>query len=679
MTASKALARPLAEIFSTRWLAPDNETAAATALREHGEWHGDIVHVRSDGHEMHVEASITALRGKDGQEAGTLAVIRDITERKRDHLALQESEARSRRDANEIAWIYASAPIGLCVLDKDLRFQRINSHLAEINGIPAEAHIGKTVREVLPDLADEAERLAAHVFVTGEPIVDYELSGLTEAKPGMLRHWIEQWMPIKDASGAVIGISIVADEVTERKAAEAALASSERRFRLALENSPITVFEQDLDLRYTWLFNAKLEFNDALSLGKTDAELLGATEAERLIAIKREVFKTGQPARQEVAVAASGQAPNYFDLTVEPRPGPDGQIDGIICSAIDITSRKRQEEHIRLLMGEVNHRSKNLLAVVQAIAQRTMSTQPANFMESFGQRVQALVANQDLLVQSEWKAVSLVELVRSQLAHFKDASDTRVAFDGPPVDIAASASQALGMALHELATNAAKYGALSNELGSVAIGWGLRSDAAGEARFTMSWIESGGPPVAKPARRGFGSTVMGRMVKMTFGGDAEIDFAPTGLVWRIDCPAAGLIESSAMLAPKSNGAALKEQPAQASGHRRVLVVEDEPLIAMAIAHTLAEADYDVLGPAKSVAEALALLAQSGCDIALLDTNLGAETADPVARELIRRGMPFIVTSGYTREQQPEIMRKAPLLGKPVIPELLLAEIKRCLG
>ena len=346
---------------------------------------------------------------------------------------------------------------------------------------------------------------------------------------------------------------------------------------------------------------------------------------------------------------------------------------------IDITERKRHEEHIRLLMGEVNHRSKNMLTIVQAIAKRTMATQPENFMERFGQRIQALVANQDLLVKNEWKAVSLGDLIGSQLAHFRDARDIRVALDGPPVIITASASQALGMALHELSTNAAKYGALSIKSGRVIISWSLLSDAAGTARFTLSWIESGGPLVAKPTRLGFGSTVIGSMIKMSLGCDAKIDFAPTGLIWRIDCLAAGLIEGSALSAPQSNGAAVKQEPAQDSGRHRVLVVEDEPLIAMDIAHTLSEAGYDVIGPASSVAQALALIAQSGCDAAVLDTNLGAETVEPVARELIRRGLPFIASSGYAREQQPEIMRTVPLLSKPLKPDMLIAEIVRCLG
>ncbi len=279
----------------------------------------------------------------------------------------------------------------------------------------------------------------------------------------------------------------------------------------------------------------------------------------------------------------------------------------------------------------------------------------------------------------EWKAVPLGELIRSQLAHFGDEHDSRITIDGPMVKITASASQSLGMALHELATNAAKFGALSNASGRVVIKWSLQSDVTGQELFAMSWIESGGPPVAKPARRGFGSTVIDGMLKMSLGCDALVDFASTGLVWRIGCPAAaGLIESDIPPAPRMNGTAAGQEPAPVSG-RRILVVEDEPLIAMDFSQTLSEAGYVVIGPANSVARALALLAQFGCDAAMLDVNLGAETSEAIARELIRLGKPFVATSGYSREQMPGIMQTAPLLGKPVSSEMLIAEVERCLG
>ncbi|MBG0794252.1 PAS domain S-box protein [Methylocystis sp. H62] len=233
----------------------------------------------------------------------------------------------------------------------------------------------------------------------------------------------------------------------------------------------------------------------------------------------------------------------------------EGRIVRSVGMVQDITERKQAEDHVQLLMREVSHRSKNMLGLVQAIARQTAATRSEDFIESFEQRVQALAASQDLLVNSDWKNVALGDLVRSQLAHFGGARGTRVSLHGPPVEIAASASQGLGMALHELATNAAKYGALSNDAGRVAISWAVLSDAPGNTRFKMEWVESGGPLVAKPTRRGFGSTVIGRMIKMSFGCDAEIDFAPTGFVWRIDCAAERVLEGrSAPSTPRLNGA-----------------------------------------------------------------------------------------------------------------------------
>ena len=193
----------------------------------------------------------------------------------------------------------------------------------------------------------------------------------------------------------------------------------------------------------------------------------------------------------------------------------------------------------------------------------------------------------------------------------------------------------------------------------------------------MSWTENGGPPVAKPARHGFGSNMMDSMLRTSLGCDVEVDFAPTGLVWHIGCPAANLVERVVPLSPRSNGTATGQKTESVSG-RRILVVEDEPLIAMDFSQTLSDAGYVVIGPANSVARALALIAQFGCDAAVLDTNLGTETSEPIARELIKLGTPFVTTSGYSREQMPEVMQTAPLLGKPISSAVLIAEVQRCL-
>jgi len=216
------------------------------------------------------------------------------------------------------------------------------------------------------------------------------------------------------------------------------------------------------------------------------------------------------------------------------------QSDGrrlFLCVAQDVTDRKAYEDQILFLMHEVHHRAKNMLSLVQAIARQTTAREPEDFIGRFNERIRALAANQDLLVQNGWQGVDVEQLVRAQLAHFADLVGSRIAVDGPRLRLNAAAAQAIGLALHELATNAAKYGALSVDAGRVDVRWRLEGD-----NFVMSWIERSGPPVSPPERRGFGSTVVDSMAKLSVGGEVQLDYAPSGLMWRLKCPAANALE-----------------------------------------------------------------------------------------------------------------------------------------
>ncbi len=229
-----------------------------------------------------------------------------------------------------------------------------------------------------------------------------------------------------------------------------------------------------------------------------------------------------------------------LDLSVaEWREGGKSFFTGIMR---DITLRKRQEKQVETLLNEVNHRSKNMLAVVQAIARQTLATNPDDFMGSFGERIRALSANQDLLVKNAWIGVYLEELVRSQLAPFKDFIGSRVELAGPTLLLSSAAAQAIGMALHELATNAGKYGALSDSKGRVTITWSLESSETGEQIFVMSWLEEGGPPVSEPKRRGFGSMVIGHIVEQSLDGKVDLAHLVTGVRWRLECRAFDVLE-----------------------------------------------------------------------------------------------------------------------------------------
>jgi PAS domain S-box-containing protein len=203
----------------------------------------------------------------------------------------------------------------------------------------------------------------------------------------------------------------------------------------------------------------------------------------------------------------------------------------------DITDRKEREEKERLLMREITHRAKNMLSVVHAIARQTATKNSEDFIERFSERIQALSANHDLLVRNEWNGVEIADLVGAQLAPFADLIGSRIAVHGPKLRLKAASAQAVGLVLHELATNAGKYGALSTDKGRVNVCWGIESNT-----FSMSWIESDGPPVSTPERRGFGTMVMEAMAEQSVDGAVDLDYAPSGLTWRLTCPAANALE-----------------------------------------------------------------------------------------------------------------------------------------
>jgi len=210
-----------------------------------------------------------------------------------------------------------------------------------------------------------------------------------------------------------------------------------------------------------------------------------------------------------------------------------GRVTSTLSAALDIDERKRAEERRTLLINELNHRVKNTLASVQSIARQTMRSArtPEEMAEVFTARLVALSGAHDVLTRENWEGAGLREIVQVALAPFEG---DRIVTEGPDVRLGARAALALGMALHELATNAAKYGSLSGETGGVRLSWQVR---AGEsANLDLEWREHGGPPVTPPKRRGFGSRLLTQGVRSELNGAAEMDFAPDGLVCRISAP-----------------------------------------------------------------------------------------------------------------------------------------------
>jgi PAS domain S-box-containing protein len=214
-----------------------------------------------------------------------------------------------------------------------------------------------------------------------------------------------------------------------------------------------------------------------------------------------------------------------------------GRAARIIGTARDITERKRREQHVHVLLRELVHRSKNLLAVVQAMARQTAAGSPSleDFQRKFAARLQALSMAHDLLVSQDWRGASMSDLVRAQMSYCLDVGcvDTRTRVEGPHVMLKPEAAQNIGLALHELSVNALTHGALSLAEGRIELGWRIEDD-----RFLVEWREFGGPAVEDAPREGFGHKVIKRLVSQALGGEARIGFPPDGFHWTLAVPKA---------------------------------------------------------------------------------------------------------------------------------------------
>ena len=219
----------------------------------------------------------------------------------------------------------------------------------------------------------------------------------------------------------------------------------------------------------------------------------------------------------------------------------------------DVSEPKIAEERVKFLMGEIIHRSKNLLSVVQAIASQTGRTVDTfeEFQKRFTQRLQGLAASHDLLVLRDWQGAPLKELVRIQLDPFTAPGSERISVTGPDVLLRPEAAEAIGLALHELATNAVKYGALSVPAGRVTISWAFEEHGPKPRQFLVNWIERGGATVTPPSRTGFGHVVFERLVTQSLNGSVAIDFATEGLIWKLSIPTTNLVTEPTIVPNRS--------------------------------------------------------------------------------------------------------------------------------
>ncbi len=537
---------------------------------------------------------------KDGRPIRMAGISLDVTGHKKAGEALRQSELRYRCLVEQMT-------DGLFVADSEGRYIDASPPGCAMLGMTREEVIGKHITDAIA--AEERPRV-------GSEIARFDDGGV---------HTSEWRFRRKDGSefiGEVTGRKLpngnlqgVLRDVSERKHAEKQLRESEereRRRRQELEATqaviPVAVLiAEDKNCSRITANSAGyklLRIPEGANVSKS------APEHERPASFET-YSATGEPLAADQLpmqrAAATGQSIQGFEHELRfcdgghkhllgnalPLFDAAGEVRGAVGAFLDITERRHQEERIKLLLREVNHRSKNMLALVQAVARQTAAANPEEFLESFSERVQALARSQDLLVGADWKGVDLAELVRLQLAHFGGLIGSGIKMKGPSLLVSASAAQTLGMAIHELATNAGKYGALSVAEGRVTIAWGLETNGAGDRTFTMRWREHGGPPVAPPSRSGFGSTVIGRLAESSLDAKVDLDFLTAGLSWRLRCSSARVVEG--MRYPPEAGAGSERTASTTNSRPKVLVVEDEALVAMEIAHVLTEAGFEVLG------------------------------------------------------------------------------------
>jgi two-component sensor histidine kinase/DNA-binding response OmpR family regulator len=326
---------------------------------------------------------------------------------------------------------------------------------------------------------------------------------------------------------------------------------------------------------------------------------------------------------------------------------------------VDITDRKRAEERQVLLAREVDHRAKNTLAVVLSVLRLTRAATTEDFISAVEGRVHALAATHNLLSSTRWEGADLRKIVEEEMAPYHATHRQRVITDGPAVVLLPATAQAVALALHELATNAAKYGALSTETGTLQVSWKTMDGA-----LLLDWVETGGPPTAEPARLGFGLTIVRSSIEAQFRGGVRYEWRPDGLRCHLSIPAAQIVAAS----PPAEAPA--EAPADNRTRRslagmRLLVVEDELLVSMLLDDMLSDLGAEVAGPHGRLADGLAAAKAERFDGAVLDFNLAGQSAEPLADLLLARGVPFIFITGYQRDSIDRRYANVPVLAKPI--------------
>ncbi|HLT02401.1 MAG TPA: PAS domain S-box protein [Geminicoccaceae bacterium] len=413
-----------------------------------------------------------------------------------------------------------------------------NPAAEQLFGYSAGEIIGRHVSLLAPsERANEMPQILERIR-RGEKVERFET--VRRRKDGSLVEVSLTVSPIRDESGRIIGASKIARDIGERKRAEAALRASEERFRNLANAVPDIVWTADPDGNITFANDRWFEYSGVTP--QRDARewpelVLHPDDRERCLAEWTRARREGVPYEIEARRRRHDGEYRWFLIRAVPVRDAEGRITAWYGSSTDIHDRKQDEERQRILSAELSHRVKNLLTVIGVLAERTAdrATSVEQFLEAFRGRIQALSSAQTALTESHWQAASLRALVHAALEPYL-VNGSRIDLDVDDLPIRPDLALTLTLALHELATNAAKYGALYTPKGRVRLSAHVEQPEGGEQEFVLLWEEEGGPPVQEPKVAGFGTTLLGKAMEYQHQGRAELIWRESGLRCRLRLP-----------------------------------------------------------------------------------------------------------------------------------------------
>ena len=428
-------------------------------------------------------------------------------------------------NAAELAAIFAQTAAGLAQVDLDGVFTLVNDRFCEMAGRSRAELLGLHMQDIThPDHLAENVPLFEKAVRDGTP---YRIEK-RYIRPDGSTIWVDNSVTvIRKPDGSPFGVLAASIDITRSHETEAALRASEVRLRLAMDAGRMAVWEYDVRANrvlHSSELNRLFGFIGTRDVSFSEIEgRIDPDDMKQMRTVAAQSLAAGRPHFQsEVRYRFRSGQVRWLLMSADFVLLPEGGLDRVIGVALDITDRKQQEEHQRLLIHELNHRVKNTLAIVQSLAHQTFGrTEPA-LREAFEARLVALAGAHNLLTRESWEAASLRDVIVSAAAPC--AAETRLELSGPDLRIPPKVAVALALAIHELSTNAVKYGALSNDSGRIAICWQLDGGL-----FRLDWQETGGPPVTPPKARGFGSRMLERALAAELGGTVALAFTPAGL------------------------------------------------------------------------------------------------------------------------------------------------------